>query len=337
VSPHYYEAFGLKIRSNRPLAGLRASQTTGSDLDVEFVDGAPEVERRAAETTPHTGSGSVRGCEDGGRMLRFASHGGERAWSMRVSGDGRSIDVRWRGPIALADVASFVEVTGLSTALALRGVAMLHGCAIGMGDAAFLVLGRGGAGKSTLAAAAVAGGYPLVTDDIAALDGTGADVRVQVGGGQLRMNSDTASALGWDPSALLRVFRTPGLPPKLFAPLSTANGSLCSGPRRLAAIFVLGERRPGPATIDLLPPAAALRALLRNTYGERVVDARVRARLLPFWTRLAREVPVHAVAPAEGLASAPALIGALSAAAGEDERPRPVPRGPVAHGTTPRS
>ena len=152
-----------------------------------------------------------------------------------------------------------------------------------------------------------------------------------------RANSDTASALGWDPAALLRVFRTPTLPPKLFAPVSTADGSLCSGPRRLAAIFVLGERRPEPATIDLLPPAAALRALLRNTYGERAVDGRVRARLLPFWTRLAREVPVHAVAPAEGLATAPSLIGALSAATGEDERPRPLRRGPVAQSTTPPS
>ena len=82
MSPHYYEAFGLAIRSNHPLAGLRESRTTESDLDIEFVEGAPEVDSRAAETTAHTGSGSVRGCEDGGRMLRFASHSGESAWSM---------------------------------------------------------------------------------------------------------------------------------------------------------------------------------------------------------------------------------------------------------------
>ena len=309
---HRYEAFGVSIRSNRRLQGLRTSETSRVDIDVEF-DGscAPEVDHRAAGTTPYTGWGSVRACEDGGRLLLYASHGGESAWSMRVSGDGRSIEVRWRGPVELADVATFVETTGLPTALLLRGVPLLHGCAVAAGGAAFLVLGPGGAGKSTFAAAAVAGGHALLTDDIAALDGTGDQVQVHPGGGQLRMSEDTAEALGWDPAELRRVFATPAMSPKLFAPLSPADGSLCTETRRLAAIFVLGEWRARSVAIDRLAPAAALRAILRNTFGERAVDARVRARLLPFWARLAREVPVHAVVPPDGLAMAPSLVDAV--------------------------
>ncbi len=310
---HRYEAFGLSIRSNRPLAGLRTSETTRADVDVEFDEArAPELDQRAAETTPYTGWGSVRGCEDGGRLLLYASHGGERAWSMRVSGDGRSIEVRWRGPVELADVAAYVETTGLPTALVLRGVPLLHGCAVDTGSAAFLVVGPGGAGKSTFAAAAVAAGNALLTDDIAALDGTGDHVRVHPGGSQLRMHADTAEALGWDPTGLPRVFVTPTLPPKLFARLSRADGSLCAGTRRVAAIFVLGERRSRSVTVDRLAPSAALPAILRNTFGESAVDARTRSRLLPFWARLAREVPVHAVVPPDGLAMAPSLVDALA-------------------------
>jgi hypothetical protein len=312
---HSYEAFGLSIRSNRALQGLCTSETSAVDIDVQFDEaGAPEVDHRAADTTPYTGSGSVRGCEDGGRLLLYASHGGERVWSLRVSGDGRSIEVRWRGPVELADIAAFVEITGLPTALALRGVPMLHGCAVDTGGAAILVLGPGGAGKSTVAAAAVARGSALLTDDIAALDRTGDHVRVHPGGTQLRMNEDTAEALGWARAELRRVFATPTLPPKLFARLSRADGSLCAGARRVAAIFVLGERRSRSMTINRLAPSAALPALLRNTFGERAVDARARAPLLPFWARLAREVPVHAVVPPDSLAMAPSLVDALAAA-----------------------
>ncbi|HEX8648317.1 MAG TPA: hypothetical protein VF715_15595 [Thermoleophilaceae bacterium] len=313
---HRYEAYGLAIGSNRPLPGLRPSETSPVDVRVEFDEaGAPHVDDRAADTTTSTGWGAVRGCEDGGRLLLYASHGGESAWSMRVSGDGGSIEVRWRGPVAVADIAAFVETGGLPTALALRGVPLLHACAVDIGSAAFLVLGAGGAGKSSVAAAAVARGHALLTDDIAALDAADAGIRVHPGSSQLRMNEDSAAALGWDPAELRRLFVTPTLPPKLFARLSTEDGSLCAGARRVAAIFVLGERGPGPVEIERLAPAAALRAVLHNTFGERAVDSRVRARLVPFWTRLAREVPSHAVTPPDGLAEVPALVGALTAAA----------------------
>lgn len=309
---HRYEAFGVAVRSNRPLPGLRPSETSRADVGVEFDDaGAPEVDPGAAGTTPGTGWGMVRECEDGGRLLLYASHGGESAWSMRVSGDGSSIEVRRRGPVEVADIAAFVETAGLPTALALRGVPLLHGCAVDAGSGAFLVLGEGGAGKSTVAAAAVARGSALLTDDIAALDAAGSRVHVHPGSSQLRMNEDTARALGWDPAELQRVFVTPELPSKRFARLSAAGGSLCAAARPLAAIFVLGERRAGPVEIDRLAPPAALGALLRNTFGERAAGARVTASLLPFWTRLAREVPVHSVSPPDGLAEAPALVDAL--------------------------
>jgi hypothetical protein len=312
---HTYQAFGLGIRSNHRLQGLLTGETDRVDVEVEFDEaGEPEVDRLAAETTPQMGSGSVRACEDGGRLLLYGSHGGRRAWSLRVSGDGGSIQVRWRGPIELADVAAFVETQGLPTALLLRGVPLLHGCAAETGAGAFLVLGAGGAGKSTVAAAAVAGGHALLTDDIAALDATGDHVEVHPGSTQLRMNADTAEALGWAPAELRRVFATPTLPPKLFAPLSRADGSLCDGARRVAAIFVLGPRRSRSVSIERVAPVAALPLILRNTFGERAVGPRTSARLLPLWARLAREVPVHEVVPPDDLALAPSLVDALVAA-----------------------
>ncbi len=254
----------------------------------------------------------MRACDDGGRLLLFASHGGESAWSMRVSGDGRLIEVRWRGPVPLADIAAFVEASGISTALALRSVPLLHGCAVEAAGAAFLVLGPGGAGKSSLAAASLAAGHALLSDDVAALEARGRDVYVHPGGSQLRLHADSARALGWGPAELSRVFVTTGLPEKVFARLSTADGSFCAHSRRVAAIFVLGTRAAA-VRIERLTPAAALPLLLRDTFGQRAVDATVRARLLPFWTELAREVPIYAVTPPDRVSALPSLVEALVA------------------------
>jgi hypothetical protein len=309
---HRYAAYGLAIESNRALPGLRAGAAGRADVTVEFAEGlAPQVDDAAARTTARTGSHSTHRCDDGGWLYRLASHGGERAWSMRVSGAGDRIELRWRGAVALADVGALVEVTGVPAALTLRGVPLLHGCVVGAGGAAFLVLGASGAGKSSVAAAAVASGRTLLADDVAALEARAAGVYAHVGGSRLRMNEDTARALGWDPGELERVYVTPDLPPKLFAPLPGEGG----GARRVAAIFVLGERRAGQATIERAAPPAALRLLLANTYGHHAADAGLRAALLPFWARVAREVPVHRLAPAEGLESLPALVEALAAAA----------------------
>jgi hypothetical protein len=313
---HVYEAFGARVSSNRPLAALRETAAGSSpDIVVEFAEGrAPQVDDRAAQTTASTGSHSALRAGDGGWLYRLASHAGERAWSMHVSGDGGRIEVRWRGAVEIADVGALVEVSGLPAALSLRGVPLLHGCAFDAGGSALVVLGPSGAGKSTVAAAAVAAGRALLADDIVALAGSGPELRVHPGGHQLRMNADTARALGWDPAELGRVYVTPAMPPKRFLRLSVADGSLCAGPTRVAALFVLGPRRAGEPAIERLAPAAALPVLLRNTYGDHALDDGARARLLRFWARLAREVPVYTVTPPDGLHAVPALVDALAAA-----------------------
>ena len=315
MSHHAYEAFGLTVRSNRPLAALReAPAAEDADVVVDFAEGhPPEVEEAAATTTERTGSHSTHRCRDGGWLFRLASHGGERAWTMQVSGDGRRIELRWRGPIELADIAALVEVTALPAALALRGVPLLHGCSISAGDgSAFLVLGDSGAGKSSVAAAAVSAGHALLADDIAALAPADEGVLVQPGGVRLRMNEDTAVALGWQLDDLGSVFVEPALSPKRFALLSVEAGSLRPQPCRVGAIFGLAGRGGHAHSIERLAPAASLKLLLRNTYGNSTTDARVRAGLLPFWARAARELPVFSVAPAEGFASLPSLVDALA-------------------------
>ena len=57
----------------------------------------------------------------------------------------------------------------LSFSLLARGIEPLHGSAVVVDGSAIVFLGACGAGKSTLAAAMIARGYPAITDDVVVL------------------------------------------------------------------------------------------------------------------------------------------------------------------------
>jgi hypothetical protein len=305
-----YVAFGLSVASNAPLPGLPpASADAAADVTVNFAAGKRPVTDPAARDVPEDlGWRAIRRGPDGAQLFLAASHGGARAWSMDVSGDGASIEVRWEGAVDPADIAVLVEAGGLPTCLALKGVPLLHGCAIDAGERAILVIGESGAGKSTAAAAAVAGGRALLADDVAALTARAGGVYVEPGPAQLRMQPDTAAAFGWDVRATRRVFAEPAIEDKRWVELSVADGNYCAEPRPVGAIYVLAPRRSDEPRIDQLEPAVALPLLLGNTYAD---YAARRAALLPFWTRLAQEVAVFRLAAVDGVAAMPSLVDAL--------------------------
>jgi hypothetical protein len=322
-----YAAFGLTVASNRALAGLApAAPGAAPDVVVEFAAGRePETDEAAREAPEGRGWRAIRPAADGGRVFMAAAQGGLAAWSVHASGDGTRVEVRWRGDVAPEDVGVLVVTSVLPAILVLQGVPLLHGCAIATDGGAIVVLGGSGAGKSTVAAAAVASGRALLSDDVCALAARDDGVHVQPGPAQLRMYEDTAAAFGWDAR---RLFVAGALDDKRCVDLSAADGTFCPEPRRVAAVAVLAGGREREARIERVPAARALPLLLRNTYADHMAEAEGRARLLPFWTRLAEAVPVLDVTPAEGVATVPGLVEAISGspsdpAAGRRPSPRP--------------
>ena len=79
----------------------------------------------------------------------------------------------------------------LAIHLQLCGALILHASAIQAGNQAVAFVGRSGMGKSTLATALCAEGYPLVTDDLLRVD---ADLRVYPGSTETRLR-DSARVL----------------------------------------------------------------------------------------------------------------------------------------------
>jgi hypothetical protein len=282
-----YAAFGLAIRSNLSLDGLPPGRE-GDPVTIEFVEGA-------APSGPSA------------RRLRWEVPYG--AWTIDLTADGGRIVVTRDASLSLADAKTVTLTAGIGACLGVKGVPVLHGCAISLDGQAILALGAPGHGKSTLAGAAIEAGHALLADDIAALAERDGGVWVHPGGTRLRLHADAAAGLGWDPGALPRVFETDHLEDKRYIELSAAEGSFSPSPRPLAAVYVLGERGASEPEIAGLGPAEALGHLLGNTYGEHMP----RAELLPFWARLAERVPVSRVRVPDDVAALPRVIEALAA------------------------
>ena len=67
-------------------------------------------------------------------------------------------------------VRLFILGTCMAVIMMQRGILPLHGSAVVIDGWAYAFVGHSGAGKSTLSAALASRGYPLLTDDVVALD-----------------------------------------------------------------------------------------------------------------------------------------------------------------------
>lgn len=246
-----------------------------------------------------------------GWLLRYDDPRNDEAWTMRVDAAGSAVEVERTAGIPLGDLLQFVQSAGMATVLQLRGVLLLHACAVEVDGRAVLVMGAAGAGKSTTAAAFVRHGLALLTDDISAIEAGNGGLLVHPGLPRLRLLPDTARLMGWDPGELPLVYGTPLLGDKRHVELTVDGGSFCAEPRRIAAIFMLGPRnREGPRH-RTLAPSEALAALRANGYRDWLLDRAQQADRFPLIARLAAEVPVYSISTADDHAALPRLIDSM--------------------------
>lgn len=234
--------------------------------------------------------------------------------------------------------------SAMTTWLEYRGILALHASAVVIegGAVAFMATSRGG--KSGLAAALVAAGHPLLTDDILALHvesgGAGGDASVvaEAGYPQMRMWPDGAEAFvgeAWRRLPLVHAdYR------KTRVPIGTGLfGRFHPGAARLRAI-VLPERVDEPdggvesggavepggavesggaveavrAAFDFarLGPTGALLELTKNTFSPRAVeDPALQPRRLARLAALVERVPVYAFRFPSGYSRLPEAAAAI--------------------------
>ena len=240
-----YRAFGLTIASELPLPEL--DPAVGLAVDIK-------IQRRPIARQRATGVRSFYEYGEEDQYLYWPQVGG-----FLIRGDS-AIN------IAPEDGASegLLRLPLLGPVMALllhqRGILTLHASAVRIGDKVAVFVGDKGAGKSTTAAAALARGHELVTDDLLAVGFDDPKRPCAIPGyPSLKLSDNCADmftlAGAHDLAAPIENF------PKSIRRLALAPPRAATP---IARIYVL--ERGGDARATALPRLAALNAIMRYAY-----------------------------------------------------------------------
>lgn len=238
-----YEACGVRLRSDLELPGLRQVDADEADVTV----------RRGSVEGPAGYPPSGIAAEPGARSDRLAWYGRARLQisdsEVVVDGD----DDRF--------LRQCVVGPGLGVLLHRRGRLVLHGSAVDVGGRAVVLLGEKGAGKSTTAAALLARGHTLLTDDLVAVDAGGDGPRVLPGPTQMKLWPESADVLDLHVEPFIE-----GLPKGVWHGAHAADGPVPVG--RVCALE-WGDR----LEVAPLAGAAAFGSVFGHAYPPRFLGA----------------------------------------------------------------
>jgi hypothetical protein len=286
--------YGLGLRVNVAIAGLRGLRVPRT-IDVSMALGPmpPQLDGISSEdfyVSDEIGANGMPGMRasklEDGAYYRIAYDDGTR---VVIDAQGKGIWATGPRTATVEDTATYLLGPALGFLLRLRGVTCLHASAVAIGGEAVAFVGAAGAGKSSTAAAFARLGYPVLTDDVAALVDRGDAFRIQPAYPRLRLWPDSVAAMFGDADALPRI--TPGWD-KRYLDLSGPTYRFQAEPLPLAAIYILGERGAA-ARCDGVEPKTGLMSLVSETYTTRLIDRSLRAKEFEVLGRLVENVPLR--------------------------------------------
>ena len=233
------------------------------------------------------------------RLFRHAtlSDGSDYLWWPRlfeflISADGRRILYRCLDPRRREAFHTYLLGHALSFALIKSGAEPIHGTAVDVGPGAIVFLGDTGYGKSTLAAAFVAAGDRILTDDLLVLSSNGAGFKGYPGPPRIKLMENLAQrALPGVPAAGPMNRRGS----KLIIPLGRRHA--VDRKARILAFYDLlppekARNKQDSMSIQPLSTREAFMALTRNTFNPRVATPERLRQLFALTTAVAASVPV---------------------------------------------
>ena len=246
----------------------------------------------------------------GGAGFRIRFSDGATFWI------GSALDEVWfeySAPLTAADARYYLLEPVLAFVLRRRGVLALHASAVAFDDGAVAFCGPSGTGKSFAAAACVAHGAALLSDDVVALGRVDRIWVAHPGTGSIRLWADGVVAAGLDLAHAPPV--SAAWEKRVVIPRSPLNRA-ARAPARLGAVCLLSGAT-GPAVrpeVGRTDGMEALRALIPNTAAAYLHDSETRALELAQLAELASAVPVVRLAIASGadqFASTSAAVQAI--------------------------
>jgi hypothetical protein len=322
----YYRIYGLNLTVNIALPGPIDLDTLSSDIsDVDVVLGAlPNWSRELSselDLPPNWYVSDIM-CSgvpllqvwqiDRGEYFYFLYEDGT---TFVVDRSGTQIWSTWPENLTVEDAATYLLGPILGFVLRLRGTVCLHASAIAVDDRVVVLVGAGGAGKSTTAAAFAQRGYPVLSDDVVPLIARGDTFLVQSAYPRIRLWDNSVSALYGDADALPRLVPTHPTWDKRYLDLNDPGYQFQSAPLPLAAIYYLNERGSDPTLPKIEPMTIQDRliTLVTNTYTNYLLDKSLRSQEFKILSHLVSQIPMSAITPDLNIAKLPQLLDLILA------------------------
>jgi len=304
LAEYYYDsAYGLKLRSNSMIPGLVPSHSIDR-VDVNFWIGhMPEWfdHIRHAEESWHS---SPYLDEDGKPYLKtWRLNNGEYFRLTYLDGTTFIVDRKaitcwttWEDPLTIEDTATYLLGPVFGFILRLRGTTCLHASVVAINGRAVAIIGVAGAGKSTTAAAFAKMGYPVLTEDVAAIDDEGTRFLIRPGYPLIRLWPSSVEMLFGAQDSL--PLMTPNWD-KRYLDLTNDDYRFQKEPLPLGAIYFLQARSDDDSApmIEEAAPQESLVDLVANAYTNYLLEKEMRAREFDLLGRIVEKIPLRKVTP----------------------------------------
>ena len=322
---HFFTAYGLRLSSNLLPPGVVGLLPVGTaDLRIHFGYAPPNLAHRLVPTEPPWYSSTER-TPSGESVLLVWKLDSDRFYRFRyadgteflLDSDGGELWATWPENMTLEDTATYLLGPILGCLLRLRGVTCLHASAVLIEGRAVALVGPAGSGKSSTAAALAAKGFPVLSDDIVALDQRDSRLWAQPGYPRLNLWPDSVQAL-YGASDQLPLITPPW--PKRFLDVAKPPLAFHPAPAPMGAVYLLeATDEPGLPQVQMSNNRAGLVSLVANTYANYLLDPPLRAREFKLLGEVIASVPVRRLR----FAATPQSFGQLPGVILEDLRHLP--------------
>jgi hypothetical protein len=294
-------AYGLRLTANVPIPSLPLlSDAHSTDVQIWLGEWSRSPVRTpnslkfiyiSPDSVGPESADLCVGMDPIGGYFVFLYRDGAR---FAVEHHGGEVWADWPENYTLEDACTYLLGPVMGFVLRLRGITCLHASAIATGDDAVAFAGAPGAGKSTLAAALAQKGFPVLSDDIAALKEEEAHFLVQPGYPRLNLWPDSASALLGYENALPPITPTWD---KRYLALNEDGCRFAKQPLPLRAIYFLDAREAAlsDSVIEEVAGRDALMALVANTHVNYLLNRDMRCREFDLLARVALSIPMRRV------------------------------------------
>jgi hypothetical protein len=293
---HHYGVYGISLRSDLRLNyPEHPDPTVVAEVAIRNFDGRSLSHLLEGVHTQSSGGwGEYALLRDGSIYLRWPDIA-----EFVLSDDGGHILCCAAAGAALESWQTYLLGQVLSFALVKKGIEPLHATVVVVNGHAVGFLGKAGQGKTTLAAAFVAAGHKVLTDDLLVVREIENGVSGYPGPSRIKLFPDQAAdLLGVNEGVPMNT-----LTPKLVIPLAAHQFQSTAVP--ICALYVLetSTSTAGPgARISRLHPRRALIELVTHTFNRVIVAPDRLRRQFDGAARLAARVPVKRLRYSRNLA-----------------------------------